>query len=98
MKFLLYCINPLILHSGDPGLNLSVSGAVAEDVPGMVRRIIDMVQAVPGWQTKWKMISLLIGHNDLCSKSCTTTWQALGITKRVRVEPWDYERNIRKSA
>ena len=84
-------------ETGDPGLNLSVSGAVAEDVPGMVKRIISMVQAVPGWQTKWKMISLLIGHNDLCSKSCLTTWQRLGISKRVRVEPRDYERNIRKS-
>ena len=48
------CTNPF---SGDPGLNLSVSGAVAEDVPGMVRRIVDMVQAVPGWRHKWKMVS-----------------------------------------
>ena len=74
-----------------------MSGAVAEDVPGMVKRIISMVQRVPGWETKWKMISILIGHNDLCSKSCVTTWQRLGITNRVRVEPQDYERNIRKS-
>ena len=50
-------MNPSILYSGDPGLNLSVSGAVAEDVPGMVRRIVDMVQAVPGWRHKWKMVS-----------------------------------------
>ena len=84
-------------ETGDSGLNLSVSGAVAEDVPGMVKRIISMVQRVPGWETKWKMISILIGHNDLCSKSCVTTWQRLGITNRVRVEPQDYERNIRKS-
>ena len=84
-------------ETGDSGLNLSVSGAVAEDVPGMVKRIISMVQRVPGWETKWKMISILIGHNDLCSKSCVTTWQRLGITNRVRVEPRDYERNIRKS-
>ena len=31
-------------ETGDRGLNLSVSGAVAEDVPGMIRRIIDMVR------------------------------------------------------
>ena len=86
-----------VQETGDSGLNLSVSGAVAEDVPGMVKRIISMVQAVPDWETKWKMISILIGHNDLCSKSCVTTWQRLGITNRVRVEPRDYERNIRKS-
>ena len=28
---------------GDKGLNLSVSGAVAEDLPGMVRRLVKMV-------------------------------------------------------
>ena len=48
-----------MIISGDPGLNLSVSGAVAEDVPGMVRRIVDMVQAVPGWRHKWKMVTQL---------------------------------------
>ena len=42
-------------------------------------------------------ISILIGHNDLCSKSCITSFQALGLTRRVKVEPRDYERNIRKS-
>ena len=42
-------------------------------------------------------ISILIGHNDLCSKSCITGFQSLGLTRRVNVEPKDYERNIRKS-
>ena len=42
-------------------------------------------------------ISILIGHNDLCSKSCLTAFQSLGLSRRVRVEPRDYERNIRKS-
>jgi len=84
-------------ETGDRGLNLSVSGAVAEDVPGMIRRIIDMVKQIPGWMHKWKMISILIGHNDLCSYSCNTSFLSLGLGRRIRVEPQDYERNIRKS-
>ena len=44
-------------ETGDQGLNLSVSGAVAEDVPGMIMRIIDMVKQIPGWKYKWKMVS-----------------------------------------
>ena len=28
---------------GDSGLNLSISGAVTEDVPGMMRRLVRMV-------------------------------------------------------
>ena len=39
----------------------------------------------------------MIGHNDLCSKSCISTLQSLGLSRRVMVEPADYEKNIRKS-
>ena len=42
-------------------------------------------------------MSILIGHNDLCSYSCSTFLQNIGIGRRVKVEPRDYERNIRKS-
>ena len=42
-------------------------------------------------------VSILIGGNDLCSKSCVSTLQALGLSRRVKVEPRDFERNVRKS-
>jgi len=82
---------------GERGLNLSVSGAVAEDLPGMVRTLVKEIKKMPGWWRKWKMVSILIGHNDLCSKSCISTLQSLGLSRRVNVEPRDYEKNIRKS-
>ena len=39
----------------------------------------------------------MIGHNDLCSKSCISTLQSLGLSRKAKVEPRDYEKNIRKS-
>merc|ERR1712123_163210 len=62
----------------------------------MVRTLVKEIKKIPGWWRKWKMVSILIGHNDLCSKSCISTLQALGLSRRVKVEPKDYERNIRK--
>ena len=42
-------------------------------------------------------MSILVGHNDLCSYSCNTFLQKIGLSRRVKVEPGDYERNIRRS-
>ena len=42
-------------------------------------------------------MSILIGHNDLCSYSCSTFLQSIGLSRRVKVEPRDYERNLRAS-
>jgi len=42
---------------GERGLNLSVSGAVAQDVPEMARQLVKMVKAMPGWRKRWKMMS-----------------------------------------
>jgi len=82
---------------GERGLNLSVSGAVAQDVPEMAKQLVKMVRGMHGWKHKWKLVSVLIGHNDLCSKSCLSPLQRLGISRRVAVEPSDYERNLRKT-
>ena len=40
-----------------------------------------MVRRMPGWRHSWKLVSILIGHNDLCGKSCISTLQALGLSR-----------------
>jgi len=77
------------------GLNVGVSLSVAEDLPEMVKELRSRIGNIPGWKEKWKMVSILIGHNDLCMKSCVTPLQSFGLERRVDVEPGDYERNIR---
>ncbi|XP_050750065.1 phospholipase B1, membrane-associated [Gymnogyps californianus] len=49
-------------------LNQAVAGDRAEDVPAQVRRLVDRMKNDTriNLQTDWKLITLLIGGNDLC--------------------------------
>ncbi|XP_063184728.1 phospholipase B1, membrane-associated [Chroicocephalus ridibundus] len=49
-------------------LNQAVAGNRAEDVPAQVRRLVDRMKNDTriNLQTDWKVITLLIGGNDLC--------------------------------
>ena len=79
------------LGFGERGLNLSRSGAVTEDLPGMAKTLIkmvkyifsdpDQIQAIPGWRKQWKLVTILIGNNDQCGKSCISTFQRLGLSR-----------------
>jgi len=83
--------------TGDPGLNLSMSGAVAADLPAMTHSLVNKIRVMEGWREEWKLVSILIGHNDICSKSCVSPLQQLGLSRRVSVEPWDYAAHLRAS-
>ncbi|KAM9241337.1 phospholipase B1, membrane-associated [Leptosomus discolor] len=49
-------------------LNQAVAGALAEDVPAQVRRLVDRMKNDTriNLQTDWKLVTLFIGGNDLC--------------------------------
>ncbi|KAM6432625.1 phospholipase B1, membrane-associated [Rhynochetos jubatus] len=49
-------------------LNQAVAGSRAEHVPAQVRRLVDRMKNDTriNFQTDWKLITLLIGGNDLC--------------------------------
>ena len=78
----------------DNGLNLSVSAAVAEDLLGQAKELVRRVRRIRGWRYKWKMVSILIGHNDLCLKSCYTFLNT--IIPRTNVMAEKYERSLRR--
>ncbi|XP_075353302.1 phospholipase B1, membrane-associated [Mycteria americana] len=54
--------------SDNAALNQAVAGDHAEDVPAQVRRLVDRMKNDTriNFQTDWKLITLLIGGNDLC--------------------------------
>ncbi|NXM74715.1 PLB1 Phospholipase, partial [Serilophus lunatus] len=56
-------------NSKNAALNQAVAGAHAEDVPEQVRKLVDLMKndARINFQTDWKLITLFIGGNDLCS-------------------------------
>ncbi|XP_043367421.1 phospholipase B1, membrane-associated [Dermochelys coriacea] len=55
-------------HSYNAFLNQAVSGARSENVPSQVRRLVDLMKNDTriNFQEDWKLITLLIGGNDLC--------------------------------
>jgi len=57
------------INSGGAHLNLAVTGAIVQDVPSQVNNFIKRVKATSGidYDNDWKMVSILIGHNNLCS-------------------------------
>ncbi|XP_050171347.1 phospholipase B1, membrane-associated [Myiozetetes cayanensis] len=56
-------------NSQNAALNQAVAGARAEDVPQQVRKLVDRMKNNTriNFQTDWKLITLFIGGNDLCS-------------------------------
>ena len=84
---------------GDIGLNLSISRSLAQDVPRMVKQLIQKVRrTVPEWRKLWKIVTILVGHNDVCNHTCDNTFlQDLGIDQQIDVSPEAFGDNIRKA-
>ena len=61
-----------------------------EQAVELVRRVQGMKQ----WRSEWKMVSILIGHNDLCLKSCYTFLN--DVIPRTRVMADNYDRSVRR--
>ena len=52
-----------------PDLNYAVAGAVVQDMPGQAERLVEATQRAMGatsYASDWKVISVLIGGNNLC--------------------------------
>ena len=60
-----------ILPSGaGRGLNVAVSGDWAGGARQQARELVRRVRKVPGHQHRWKLITVQLGGNDVCSYSC----------------------------
>eukprot|EP00300_Choanocystis_sp_HF-7_P030037 c38785_g1_i1.p1 GENE.c38785_g1_i1~~c38785_g1_i1.p1 ORF type:complete len:390 (+),score=67.61 c38785_g1_i1:6-1175(+) len=47
--------------------NFAVAGAVSEDVPGQAASLVAGLKARANYTSEWKVITILIGGNDLCA-------------------------------
>jgi len=81
------------------GLNMSISRSLASDVPRMVKALVRKVRrTVPDWRKLWKIVTILVGHNDVCNHTCDHTFlQGIGIDTKVDVSPIAFGENIRKA-
>ena len=78
----------------DSGLNMAVSAALTVDLMSQARELVRRIRRIPGASEQWKMVSVLVGHNDLCYKSCKGFLN--NFIPRTRVSVEDYEKNLRK--
>ncbi|XP_055086955.1 phospholipase B1, membrane-associated isoform X2 [Periophthalmus magnuspinnatus] len=69
--------------------NMAVSGAKIAGIPAQVRRLIDDMKTDPSvdFQNDWKLITLFIGGNDLCSYC----------NDRATLSPQNYSRHMMES-
>ncbi|XP_064195802.1 phospholipase B1, membrane-associated-like isoform X1 [Anguilla rostrata] len=68
-------------------LNLAVAGAISDDMPGQARLLVDMMKTDPriNFDSDWKVITLFIGGNDLCSHCKNTVfYSAENFVYRIR--------------
>ena len=81
------------------GLNMSISRSLAADVPRMVKQLIRKVRrTVPEWRKLWKIVTILVGHNDVCNHTCDNTFlQGIGIDRKIDVSPEAFGKSIRKA-
>ncbi|XP_062896749.1 phospholipase B1, membrane-associated isoform X2 [Mobula hypostoma] len=67
-------------------LNQAFPGALAGDLPGQVRKLVDIMKnnSKIDFQNDWKIINLFIGGNDLCNY-CTDSayFSAINFAKRI---------------
>jgi len=80
------------------GFNLALSRSLAQDVPAMVKQLVRRIRSqVPGWRRLWKLVTILIGHNDVCNHTCPRTFlRDLGVDKSTDVSAKAYKRHIRE--
>ncbi|XP_076389006.1 phospholipase B1, membrane-associated-like isoform X2 [Megachile rotundata] len=65
-----YSLGDTYTSNPDSQFNVAEFAAMAKDMPFMARYLVDRMKQDPRVNIKkhWKLISILIGHNDLCNE------------------------------
>lgn len=54
------------------GLNVAVSGDTTAEGPGQASKLAGSIRRIPGWQNRWKLVTIQLGGNDICINSCNS--------------------------
>jgi len=75
------------------GYNFAVSGSTSIELAGQARRLVQAMRRDPwiDFYADWKMVTIIIGHNDACTHVCNST---LGVDLFEDASPASYARNI----
>ena len=59
-------------YQASQGLNYAVSGAWANTAPDQADELVAAIKQKADWESKWKLITVQFGGNDICVVSCET--------------------------
>ena len=59
-------------YQASQGLNYAVSGAWANTAPDQADQLMAAIKQEADWESKWKLITVQFGANDICVVSCET--------------------------
>eukprot|EP00090_Calanus_glacialis_P018298 TRINITY_DN28387_c0_g1_i2.p1 TRINITY_DN28387_c0_g1~~TRINITY_DN28387_c0_g1_i2.p1 ORF type:complete len:457 (+),score=87.72 TRINITY_DN28387_c0_g1_i2:267-1637(+) len=78
------------------GYNFAVSGATSLELAGQAWRLVKAMRRDPwiDFYKDWKMVTIIIGHNDACTHVCNST---LGVDMFEDARPSTYARNIQQA-
>ena len=62
-------------------LNLASPGATSRELIQQSKRLIKVLSK-SGDRYKWKLVTILMGHNDVCTHPCNTTYTAFDASPR----------------
>ena len=70
-----------------------MSGSTSIELAGQARRLVQAMRRDPwiDFYADWKMVTIIIGHNDACTHVCNST---LGVDLFEDASPASYARNI----
>ncbi|XP_053658229.1 phospholipase B1, membrane-associated-like [Anopheles marshallii] len=73
----------------DSQFNMAEIGAVSYDIPYMARAMVQRIRNDPrvNWKRDWKLVTIAIGGNDICSFVCTMRYpEQLPAKHRLRLQ------------
>jgi len=78
------------------GYNFAVSGATSIELAEQAWRLVKAMRRDPwiNFEKDWKMVTIIIGHNDACTHVCNST---LGVDMFEDASPPTYARNVQKA-
>ena len=76
------------------GYNFAVSGSTSIELAEQAQRLVEAMRKDPwiNFYKDWKMVTILIGHNDACTHVCNST---LGVKSFEDASPYAYAKNIK---
>ena len=87
-------------RDANPGFNVADNFALSEDLEDQAEHLISRIKRTPNvnFREDWKLVFILIGHNDLCKLSCIHNGTLNGIDANNNPQTAkDFAQNVKRA-